>query len=78
MFLGVLDPHPDPLVRSTDPDPHPDLYQNVTDGSEDPDPHPHPDLYQNVTDPQDLSDQNRTTVYGPPSDFVKHWLFKYK
>jgi hypothetical protein len=39
---------------SEDPDPHPDLYQNVTDGSED----PHPDLYQNVTDPLDWSDQN--------------------
>jgi hypothetical protein len=24
MFLGLLDPHPDPLVTSTDPDPAPD------------------------------------------------------
>ncbi len=24
-------PDPDPLVRGTDPDPQPDLYQNVTD-----------------------------------------------
>jgi hypothetical protein len=33
MFLGLPDPHLDPLVRGTDPrmDPHPDPYQNVTD-----------------------------------------------
>jgi hypothetical protein len=33
-FLGLPDPHPDPLIRGTyeseDPDPHPDPYQNVT------------------------------------------------
>ncbi len=28
-FLGLPDPHPDPLVTSTDPAPDP--YQNVTD-----------------------------------------------
>jgi hypothetical protein len=39
MFLGLPGPHPDPLVTSkypelvkgTGPDPHPDLYQHVTD-----------------------------------------------
>ena len=25
MFLGLLDPDPDPLVRGMDPDPDPDL-----------------------------------------------------
>jgi hypothetical protein len=30
MFLGLPDPHPDPLVRGTDPDTHPGPYQNVT------------------------------------------------
>jgi hypothetical protein len=36
MFLGFPDPHPDLLVRGTDPE----------------DPDPHPDPYKNVTDPQ--------------------------
>jgi hypothetical protein len=33
MFLGLLDPYPDPLIKGTygseDPDPHSDSYQNV-------------------------------------------------
>ncbi len=44
MFLGLPDPHPDPLLTSMDPDPHP-----LVSGTG-PDPHTDPD--QNVTDPE--------------------------
>ncbi len=30
MFLGLLDPHPDPSVRGMDPDPAPDLDPSIT------------------------------------------------
>jgi hypothetical protein len=42
MFLDLSDPHPDPLVRSTDPDPHPDSYQNswIPNTAKLPDPDP--------------------------------------
>jgi hypothetical protein len=29
MFLGLLDPDPDPLVRGMDPDPDPFIMQNI-------------------------------------------------
>jgi hypothetical protein len=29
MFLGLLDPDPDPLVRGMDPDPAPDLDPSI-------------------------------------------------
>jgi hypothetical protein len=62
MFWGLLDPHPDPLVTSTEQAPYPYNFgppRSATRsvrhryGSEDPDPHPDP--YKNVTGRQCLA-----------------------